>query len=410
MSNKILGLSLFAAAFTALVVLSGCGPKEARAPQVAGQSSSAALRYFPRQNTELNDVLMFMWKKDASPEQVTTVLKNSRRLDLAKSEIAPKVRKRTEYKDRFAKLKYKGKEDQPDETPVDIVDYGDKLTSRKDKEDQRAAREKELKDIQEALVKYQADLEKLKKLPASEENAKQIAALNKDIEQKLSESKRKSKVIERLEKEIAASIAQAAPTAEAIKKAGLDAQVSEWLAQEKELARLRAEVTGFTVPINDSTWVFNSSPMRFSFNFTREGLTADIHNWKLSEINDPEIMEADAPVDYSSEGYRPRIKNVAYEPMGGIFTFEVYAPRSVYWFKIARTKYDREGDGRLYFKGEILRCTVENGYGWPVIEYVRDIVQCGVSTEGAPIGAIEQVGQPAIRRGAANFVDKDDLK
>lgn len=407
MSNRQLGLSLFAAAFAALVVFSGCGPKDAHAPQVAGQNSSASLRYFPRQNTELNDVLMFMLKKGASREQVATVLKNSKLLDRAKGELAPMVRKRNEYKDRFAKVKYKGKDDQPDETSVDIVEYPRLLKALPGKQKQLTKAEKELKEVQDKMTAAQAKVEELmRQQPPTDDQAKQVGELQKQIAKLTLQSQERAKKAEVLQAEVVLVQKQQ----KAIADAGLEPLVEEWNAHQDLLAKKRAEVDDFTLPINDSTWLFNSSPMRFTFTFTREGLTADIHNWDLSKIDDPEIAEVGVPSDYSTEGYKPRIKNVAYEPMGGIFTFEVYTPKSVYWYRIARTKYNREGDGRLYFKGEILRCTVENGYGWPVIEYVRDIVRCGVNTEGAPVGSIDQVGTPVIRRGAANFVDKDDLK
>lgn len=364
---------------------------------------------------------MFMWKKGASDDEVATVLKNSKLLDRAKSELAPLVHKRNEYKDRFAKVKFKSKEDQPDETPVDIVEYPRLLKSLPGKQKQLTKAEKDLKDIQDKVSSAQLKIEGLKNQnPQSDDTTKQIEQLCRQIEQLNKQSGEKSKKAEELKTEVNFALKQQA----AVTSAGLEAQVEEWKKDEEKLAQKREVVSNFTGPIDESAWVFNSQGVSFKFEFARDKrISVSIRNWKLSDTgtNDPEIVEKDIPNDFtfSTEfskvalpniGYEPTIRNVAYEPMGGIFTFEVYTSSSVYWFKIARTKYKLEGDGRLYFKGEILRCSVENGYGWPVVEYVRDIVQCGVSTDGAPVGLIDRVGTPVIRRGAANFVDKDDLK
>src|SRR5205814_342430 len=159
-------------------------------------------------------------------------------------------------------------------------------------------------------------------------------------------------------------------------------------------------------PLNDLVWIFNSSPIHFSFHFTQaSGIQAGIHNWDIAEIGDPEVSEPGVPVEFSTDpsvsragrtyggGNGATMDGVLYNPIGGVFTFNVYTPAATYWFKISRTKY-KAIDQRVHYKGDIVRCSVD-GAGSPVIVHVRDFVKCGV--QGGD-------GKPVLRRGAANLV------
>jgi hypothetical protein len=428
----------------------GCGnAKEAHAPQLGGEDSNlSGVSYFPRQNIELNDVLMFMWKRNVTADEVATVLKHSKLLDKAKTQIAPMVRERNEFKELFAQVKYKVSDEQP-EVPVDILAYSASLS---DRETQQKKVEKEkagLDAIQPDIAKKRAKLEELKKQePQTEDTAKEIAQVTAELAKLTKQATGFEKRMAQYKSKVEAIEATIALPKAAIAKAGLEHQVTEWSEHETKLTEKRDLATSYMPPINASAWVFNSSPMRFSFEFQRDNhIKAKIHNWKvdLDNMHDPEIAETGVLTEFTSEPYdydsRPElpvafesIRRVAYEPMGGIFTFEVYTSKAVYWFKLARAKYDAQapiplGEGksgnkldgskasgqkgsdvRITFKAEIVRCSVEGGYGWPVVEYVRDIVQCGVNTENAPVGEWNEVGHPVLRRGAGNFGDIDDLK
>jgi hypothetical protein len=352
-------LFLFFSAATALALaLGACGEaKTAAAPKapigISPDHPELLVQSFPAQDVTFRESQLFLWKKDMGREQVARVLKQSSLFDQAKDQLFVLGRTRAERKAKFQAI------------GVDVVDLANQII---DLDERRG----ELKGVV-------SQLEAENRKPETERDAKLIARLLKKRDRLQSQLK---------------------PVEEAltlVKTAGLEAELVSWSQLETELAQRRQEASDLLKPIDETVWVFNSSPIVFEFKFKREGaVSAAIRNWDLLKVNDPEL-QACAPsksTDFSTD--EGTIGKVTYREEGGLFTFEVYALGAIYYFKIACVNYAAI-DGRIHYKGDIVRCSVEGGSGTPVIEHVREFVQCGVVGEGTAV----------LRRGAANLADQD---
>jgi hypothetical protein len=356
-------LFLLVAAATALaasLTLGACGhATEAQAPKspisVSPDHPELLVQKFPATDITFQETQLFLWKKDFTPAQVARVLQQTTLFDEAKDRLFLLGKTRAERKAKFTAI------------GVDVVDLAPQL------EDLDSKRQ-DLKDANEQLASEN-------RKPEAERDAKLIARLTKKRD--------------RLDNQI--KPVDAALTK--VKAARLETELSDWNKLETDLADRRVVASDTLKPIDETVWIFNSSPIVVEFKFPGAGRTetyAAIRNWDLNRINDPELVSVNAaPVsDFSTDG--KTIGKVTYEEEGGVFTFEVYAPTATYYFKIARANYQAI-DGRIHYKGDIVRCSVAGGDGKPVIEHVRDFVQCGVQGAGTPV----------LRRGAANLADLD---
>lgn len=383
-----------------LVSLAGCNVKQAQSPHLVEGAVSADLSgnrvetgavFFPRTDITFNYTQLFMWKKDGSPSDVAQVLNNTTLLEDTQDQLFTMNERRKVLKAEF------------DAIQVDIVNYPHQI------EEELPSKQSQLTKAQsqsDGLTKQSADIKSRlddlnKQESPTDEVKQQIADLTQQQEKLTQQIDKLTQKIAHLNEQIAPILA----AQKAVMDAKLEGDVDEWKTLDTQITKKQEEASRYLQPINDSVWIFNSTPIHFSFHFDPDHtIHAGIHNWDLSKIDDTEVAETGAPVEFSTDSFT--MGHVHYEPVGGVFTFEVYTPKSTYWYKIARTKYDAL-DGRIHYKGDIVRCTVADGYGRPVIVHVRDFVQCGVDASDADVTP-DQVGKPVLRRGAANLVDLDD--
>ncbi|MGK5084226.1 hypothetical protein WDW37_13100 [Bdellovibrionota bacterium FG-1] len=367
-----------------LFCLSACSVKTAQVqrvsamPPVDGSGASASsdiartqpsmptVADFEPTDMSFRDIQLFLWKSDATPEDEAEALNRVKDYNDGRAELLKMKTRQSELKRIFSTI------------GVDVFNLPDL--------------ENQLPDRQTSLDKLQAKLDALLKQSSPNPEKVKTAQARRD----------KAK----------AAVDEVGIQLQAIHQNGLDdAYQVEWKNQGIRLDNAIKKATGLLAAVDEKVWVFNCSPMTFSFSFGADRLIhAKISNWDLSNINDPEVADEEKGSwkDFSTDSFT--MGHATYAPHGGLFTFEVYSPRAVYWFKIARAEYDvnannRSSDGRIHYKGDIVRCSV-TGFGRPQIIHVRDTVQCGVDTSDLDVQASE-VGQAVLRRGAANLVDQD---
>jgi hypothetical protein len=367
------GAVLAVGAVTLATVMTGCHVRESHAPRVAAEPGKSELfiRPFGREDISFEDTKFFMWRMaERSDDEVVAeraeVLKQVEELEHAQDDVFAKHVTRTELKARFEAV------------GVDVWNLP---------EQEAAAVEK-----RQELVELKAQLEEASKLPPGEETEAKLKKLRRSID-------RAEKVVTEVDEQL-----------KKITEAGLDSAYSDpstgWKALVADLDAREAVMKVALNEVDAHVWLFNSSPIRFGFEFNEDRtIHAWIANWDLSKINDSEIAENDAPKEFSTDN--DSIRRVRFEELGGVFTFEVYSPGAVYYFKIARAKYEAV-DGRKHAKADVIRCSVKDGFGKPTLIYVRDFVQCGVSAEDFILGPNDKVGTPVLRRGAASLGDKED--
>lgn len=128
---------------------------------------------------------------------------------------------------------------------------------------------------------------------------------------------------------------------------------------EVEVKRMEIEMKGRerVEEIQKIVEWYKDQPTAVSFRFEPDGtISAGIAAWNLGDDDGPRNFTTD----------NGTIRNVAYEPRGGIFTMEAVvftdatkaAVRETYTFRLARLKYD-DPMGRTFFGGEMTR--VKNG-------------------------------------------------
>jgi hypothetical protein len=372
------------------LVLGGATGCQARKVEAAREAVSAAgdlgVQSFPAASLSFNDSQLFMWKKGASREDVARVLANVSNLETVKDELFVMRQRRSALVQALDAVKLEG----------ETVD----LTRLRE-------REQGLPEKQADLASLKSQLEELvKSLPVPAPSPTPGAgaapapgpAVAPETEAQIESLKKK---IRRAEK----AIADVDKWLKAIDAAGLSADYSEWKDLSGVIEERETLFNDLLAPIDETVWVFNSSPIRFHFGFEPDrSIRVAISNWDLSKINDPEIAEEGVARDFSTDLFT--VGRVTYSDLGGVFTFEVYTPGAVYFFKIARNRYHAI-DRQVHYKGDIVRCSVVEGFGRPKIVYVRDFVRCGVDTEGLRV-APHEVGRPELRRGAASLNEQAD--
>lgn len=354
--------------FAGTLFAAACAPKDARAPRVAalpGQTLSA--RDFAPTDLEFKETQLFLWKPGFTDGDVASVLEHVTQLDGIKADIYELSGKWVESKEKFAAIE---------------IDANELLGEEAGLPEKRAT-----------LAEYLKPVEDMLRLPVDRVDA----ANEKEFERALKKYLRVYNQIEEIEGKL-----------RKVSESGLDREYQVG----KDLAQARQKSSDLLVPINDTVWLYNSSPIRFQFSFGSGGsgeggptsLQVRISNWDLGKINDPAAAEDGAATEFSTENHS--IGRVSYATWGGVFSFEVYTPKATFWFKIARANYAAR-DGRIYYKGDIVRCAVTGGYGRPVVLRKRDFVRCGIA-EGSEYVPDGKLGKVDERRGVANLIDRND--
>ncbi len=129
--------------------------------------------------------------------------------------------------------------------------------------------------------------------------------------------------------------------------------------KDEDLSKQLNEVS---IKIGENAEPCSQPPSSLNFTFQLDGsIKVTLNNWKY--------REDEAPNSFSTE--KNTIRNVSYQPYGGVFEFEVVildsikkdepntkAEKETYSFKILRVNYQQtDKDGRVYFSGDFVRKT-----------------------------------------------------
>lgn len=316
------------------ILLSGCGASLVQAPR--RPLVPVELQKFPRQDWRLANNKFFLWRDNLTPEVVSEAQKIAKRIDQLDTDALPLVRRMAELSATIDPLK---------ETQRLLSTHARNAKNAHEKAKKRAA------DIDAAKAAAQTalDAELAQPMP----DADRVTSLKATLAQATAESalcqdqvKELGTLREKLEKDLKNIDKQLAP---------LVTELSE--VEAKQLAietEGREKVDAIT---NLVDW-YKNQPTSVTFQFQPDGkIASQISDWDLND---------DAGVrTFSTEpgpGGKPTITDVAYEPKGGVFTFDVHVytddaqttKRETYSFKIARINYDTR-DGRCFFGGDIVQ-------------------------------------------------------
>lgn len=288
-------------AFLALLVVGGisCGKiQNISAPK--RDLVAQEIKYFAPSEIplELSKNTIFFWKKDFTGNQVSSVLKYAKLVERIDDALDP-------LRSEQGQLKIKEKNLRLEKNKIN--------TSFNKTQKDLDQKEAELKKLESAvprpdevtLQKLRNEIEILKKEKVLKEEQK--AKAEKDLSEL-------SKKLEALNVRINAFTLPGTPiTASA---------ATELLSQQ---------VDRFQAP----------SLFRFEF-LENTGIAVSIEGWNLGD-------EEVAPSLSSLEG---TIQNVKYEPLGGVFTFEIPLAHETFYVRVVRTKYERAEN--VFFSGDIV--------------------------------------------------------
>lgn len=339
------------------IALSACKAKPAQAPEAKLHPLDArhAIRKFPKTDMKFTQNQLFFWKKDTTEEQATTVIEAG-----GKAEALQDALYKMQLSNRDLVSKFTGLT-AADGTDLDVT--------------QLQTDEATLPEKQAQLDNLTAQRDAALRQPTVD-NSK-VTSLNNKI-------KAQNKKIDKIKANLGV-----------IHSKNLDNEYSSLKDLSQQIAQSQSTLNEALMILDQSLWIFNTPTIAFNFSFGKDqAINANISNWDLSQINDPEIAETGSPTDFSTDA--STVRNVTYSELGGALSFEVYTPHAAYWFKVAHNKYDAI-DGFTHFKGDIIRCGVE-GAGQPAIIHDQDVIKCGLDSNSA-----NPPGKAVLRRGVANL-------
>ena len=341
--------------------VTGCEPKGANAlKSPVSALPDLEVQSFPRADLSLNESQIFIWPKNVTSTQVARVLSDVSELEWLKDELFVKMQFKSALKAEF------------EAQEIDVTEL--------------AGQELQFTEKQADLARFNAQLAELQQQPSSDDVDSQIRLVNRKI------------IKTRLFLDAFAASLQR------VTELGWLGKFTEWKLNETEILASQERANALLVPIDQTVFIFNSSPIHFNFTFdANRTLRVAVSNFDLSRMSDPDVAEVGVAKDFSTDA--GTLGHPAYSLLGGVFSFELYTPAATYWFKMARSKYHAI-DQRIHYKADVVRCSVEHGDGRPVVIYERDYVKCGVSTQGL---ARAVVGVPVLRRGAGSFTDRSGI-
>jgi uncharacterized protein YdcH (DUF465 family) len=357
-SSQKAGWLLSAAVFTVV----GCGQLET-AKVVTKDVSGLEMRNFRETQLEFTNNRFFFWKKERSAESTAVVIKVGKRLSEIEDSQALLSQAMARVDKKFVTIL--GSENDRFNTPRLVLNGQKALTSAKDKVTSLEKSKKELSDkVSEAEMRIkeiealpvpsdQTELEKLLKEKKSLQD--QIAQQNKQIASTV-------KVLEKTNKTITDLSAKLKPYEES----GLESDLIQWQEHQASYDTLAVESLD-VAPEMEQHVSFASPESSFKMNITAQGSVSklDVSGFDINKFRDADLDEVGAPTEFHTSD--SSIGPVAYEPKGGILTFEIQTLNANIWFRIARWRYNAP-DGLKRYKGDMVYCGLEKGgFGRPIV-------------------------------------------